>query len=143
MADQYAINTLHRGRYMLSFFSLLILAGGISALIPASEIVKIVVVLFFIPLILFLSVKASQSPSFWQVDNDQLSIHFSSKTYRFPKHEIDHIRALTRSGGTLYVIYLKKRSPQRFWRNKLFQNEDDQLILQQQLSTNQYEFYKF
>lgn len=145
MTNDFTINTLYRGKYMLSFFILLFIAGGLSALIPASEIVKIIVILFTIPFILYLSVKISQNPSQWHIDDTQLTITFisTSKTIVYPLAQIDHIRTLTRSGGTLYVIYFKKKSPARYWRNKLFQNQDDQLELQQEITNSTVEYYKF
>ncbi len=143
MTEVYLINTLHRGRYMLSFFVLLFVAGGISSLIPTSEIIKIITILFLIPLILYISVRVSQKPSSWQVRENEIIISFSNKEYKYYINEINHIRSLTRSGGTLYVIYLNDKSPRRYWRNKLFQNEDDQLALQQALTNSQIEYYKF
>lgn len=143
MTTEYSINTLHRGRYMLSFFILLFAAGALSSLIPASEIVKIIVVLFLIPVILYSSVKVSQNPSSWQVDDTKLAINFNTKSLVFQADQIDHIRSLTRSGGTLYIIHLHKKSPKRYWRNKLFQNEDDQIALQQALTNSKIEYYKF
>lgn len=143
MAETYLINTLHRGRYMLSFFVLLFVAGGISSLIPTSEIIKIITILFVIPLILYISVRVSQKSSSWQVREDEIIISFSNKEYKYNAAEINHIRSLTRSGGTLYVIYLNNKSPRRYWRNKLFQNQDDQLALQQALTNSLFEYYKF
>ncbi|MCI0920525.1 hypothetical protein [Sphingobacterium rhinopitheci] len=143
MKKSYTINTLHRGKYMLSFFVLLFAMGGLSSLIPAEEIVKIVFVLFTIPLILYISVKASQRPSNWSVDDQELVIQFGDKTIVYPIAEIDHIRTLTRSGGTLYVIYRKKKSTARYWRNKLFQSQDDQIALQQEFTASAIEYYKF
>lgn len=143
MSEVYVINTLHRGRYMLSFFVLLFIAGGISSLIPASEIIKIIAILFLIPLILYISVRVSQTPSSWIILDNEITISFPNKEYKFSVDEINHIRSLTRSGGTLYVIYLNHKSPKRYWRNKLFQNEDDQLALQQALTNSPFEYYKF
>lgn len=143
MTTQYSINTLHRGKFMLCFFVLLFVAGGLSSLIPAKEIVKIIVVLFTIPVILYLSVRISKRPSLWSINEQMLTIDFTDKIISYPTEEIDRIQTLTRSGGTLYVIYFKKKSPARYWRNKLFQNEDDQLALQQFLTTSTIEYYKF
>lgn len=143
MTNQYVINTLHRGKYMLSFFVLLFIFGGLSSLIPAKEIVKVIAVLFTIPVILYTSVKVSQRPSTWHVEEDKLIITFANATFTYLFEDIDHIRSLTRSGGTLYVIYFKKKSPARYWRNKLFQTEDDQIALQQNLTTSAVEYYKF
>lgn len=143
MKNGYTINTLHRGKYMLSFFVLLFVAGGLSSIIPATEIVKIIVVLATIPVILYCSVKFSHRPSTWYIDNQELVIAFANETVSYPLDNIDHIRTLTRSGGTLYVLYRKKKSPARYWRNKLFQAQDDQIALQQALTTSTTEYYKF
>lgn len=143
MTDTFLLNTLHRRKYMLCFLSLIFISGGISAIIPASEIIKIIIILFTIPLILYLSVRFSLNPSTWQVNDQQISIRFANKTHEYPLHEIDHIRVHTRSGGTLYIIYFKHKSPSRFWRNKLFQREDDNTSLQNKLSNSELPYYKF
>jgi len=128
---------------MLYFFALLFVAGGISSLVPAQEIIKIIVVLFTIPGILYCSVKVSQNPSQWTLDEDKLIISFKNKTVTYAYSEIDHIRSLTRSGGNLYVIYHKKKFPQRYWRNKLFQKNDDYQLLHEALVQRDIEYYKF
>src|SRR5690606_17468927 len=133
MRQTFSIHTLHRGKYMLCFFALLFAAGGISSFIPAQEIVKIIIVLFTIPVILYCSVKLSQSPSQWTLEEDRLTISFKNKIITYLYADIDHIRSLTRSGGNLYVIYFRKRSPQRYWRNKLFQKDDDHQLLHEAL----------
>lgn len=143
MKNEYTINTLHRGKFMLGFFALLFLAGGLSSLIQSSEIIKIIIVLFSIPIILFASVKISLRSSIWRLTENELTIRFPNKTIVYPLTEIDHIRSLTRSGGTLYVIYFNKKSAARYWRNKLFQAEDDQIALQQALTNSETEYYKF
>lgn len=128
---------------MLCFFALLFVAGGISSLVPTQEIIKIIVVLFTIPGILYCSVKLSQNPSHWTFHEDSLTLSFKNKTITYLYSEIDHIRTLTRSGGNLYVIYFKKKSPQRYWRNKLFQKDDDNQLLHEALSKSSIEYYKF
>jgi len=143
MSTKFTINTLHRGKYMLSFFVFLFIMGGLGSLIPAKEIVKIVIVLFTIPIILYISVKLSKNSSVWELTEKALTIQFAKKTISYSLDDIDHIRSLTRSGGTLYIIYFKTKSPARYWRNKLFQEEDDQIALQQSLTTSTTEYYKF
>lgn len=128
---------------MLSFFVFLFIMGGLGSLIPAKEIVKIVIVLFTIPIILYISVKLSKNSSVWELTEKALTIQFAKKTISYSLDDIDHIRSLTRSGGTLYIIYFKTKSPARYWRNKLFQEEDDQIALQQSLTTSTTEYYKF
>lgn len=142
MGQSFEINTLHRGKYMLSFFALLILSGIISSQIAASEIVKIISILFAIPVILYLSVRWSKYTSTWQLSDDSLSISRGNQVQVFNIDEIDHIKSLTRSGGNLYVIYLKKKSPKRYWRNKLFASDDDNLELHQALLAHRLEYYK-
>ena len=142
MTQYFEINTLHRRKYMISFFSLLIIAGFISSQISGSEIVKIIAILFTIPIILYLSVKWSNDKSTWEIDEQKLIIRFSNKTKTYHFRDIDHIRSLTRSGGNLYVIYLKNKSPKRFWRNKLFVSEDDHEKLHQHLLQQDIEYFK-
>ena len=142
MENTYTINTLHREKFMLCLLGLLFLAGGLSSLIPLSEIAKIIIVLCIIPVIMFLSVKFSQNPTQWTLQVDSLHIDFKNKTVAIPYSEIDHIRSLTRSGGNLYVIYRKKKSTKRYWRNKLFQADDDQTALQEALLHSTIEYHR-
>ncbi|MCA5006002.1 hypothetical protein [Sphingobacterium bovistauri] len=138
----FQINTLHRGRYMLSFFSLLILAGIISSQVPVSEISKIIFILFTIPIILYLSVRWSKRTSNWTLTDEELIVKFDNKTDIFKINEIDHIKSLTRSGGNLFVIHFNKKSPKRYWRNKLFSSDDDNLDLHHALTAHAVEYYK-
>lgn len=128
---------------MLSFIILLFVFGALSALIPGTEIVKVVVMLFTIPIILFFSTKISKNTSVWTVRENNLEISFKNgKHIYYDFTEIDHLRSLTRSGGNLYVFYLIKKSPQRYWRNQLFQKDDDHLLLHQALVNSSLEYYK-
>lgn len=128
---------------MLSFIILLFVFGALSSWIPANEIVKVVVMLFTIPIILFSSTKISQNPSVWTLHENRLTLSFKNgKQVTYDFTEIDHIRSLTRSGGNLYVFYLIKKSPQRYWRNQLFQKDDDHLLLHQALTNSPLEYYK-
>lgn len=142
MKQSFEINTLHRGRYMLSFFSLLIFGGIISSQIPATEIAKVVIILFTIPIILFLSVKWSKNKSVWELTDDELFIHFANRTDKYLMKDIDHIKSLTRSGGNLYVIHFLKKYPKRYWRNKLFASDDDNSLLHEALTAHSVEYYK-
>lgn len=143
MNQTFHINTLHRGKYMLCFFVLLFAVGGASSYIPLSEIFKIIIVLFTIPGILYIAVKFSQRPSKWTLTDNDLTVTFATKSITYLISDIDHIRSLTRSGGNLYVIYLRKQSPVRYWRNKLFQENDDNLQLHEALSQSPIEYFKF
>jgi hypothetical protein len=91
---------------------------------------------------MFCSVKLSQNPSKWTVHEERLYIVFKNKSIVYEFAEIDHIRSLTRSGGNLYVIYRTKKSTKRYWRNKLFQADDDQQLLQEALAQSPIEYYK-
>lgn len=142
MAQTFTINTLHREKYMLCLLAMLFVIGWLSSFIPVSEIIKIIIVLFTIPAILFCSIKLSQNPSQWILEEDKLSIVFKNKSVVYTSAEIDHIRSLTRSGGNLYVIYRHKKSTKRYWRNKLFQADDDQQLLQEALLQSPIEYYK-
>lgn len=119
----------------------MILSGILTSVIEASEIGKIVFIMFTIPLILFLSIRWSKNYSEWIISQQQLQIKFKTKTFTFPISEIDHIKSLTRSGGNLLVIHLKHKRPKRFWRNKLFTQDDDMTELHDYLLQN-VEFYK-
>ena len=128
---------------MLCFFIGLFLAGAICSTLPFDEIFKIIAVLAMVPLILFCAVKLSHQPSTWILSEEQLIIQKGNSNRTILIHDIDHIRSLTRSGGNLYVIYLRKQSPIRIWRNKLFQKEDDLLALHEALVQHPVEYFKF
>lgn len=128
---------------MASFFILLFAVGGIGSLIPLPELYKIIIVLFTIPGILYISVKISQHPSSWSLADDALTVDFGDNKFSYLVDDIDHIRSLTRSGGNLYVIYLRKKRPIRYWRNKLFQSDDDNLKLHEALLKSEIEYFKF
>lgn len=142
MKNTFTINTLHRGKYMLLIISLIFVAGGLSSLLPTKEIYKVIVVLFACPIVLFTAVKGSRASSEWSFDNQKLDIVFPNKKITVDYDNIDNIRSLTRSGGNLIEIYQKKGKTLRLWRNKLFQADDDLLIMQQYLTTSEIEFYK-
>ncbi|MBL1409651.1 hypothetical protein [Sphingobacterium faecale] len=143
MNQTFQINTLHRGKYMLCFFLLLFTIGGISSYIPLDEIYKIIIVLLTIPAILYIAVKVSQRPSIWTLTPESLTVAFSEQVSVYPIIEIDHLRSLTRSGGNLYVIYMRKEKPTRYWRNKLFQADDDNLLMHEALLQSNIEYFKF
>lgn len=76
------------------------------------------------------------------MDEYKLTVSFADNTVTYTFAEIDHIRSLTRSGGNLYVIYRGKKSTKRYWRNKLFQADDDQQLLQEALLHSPVAYYK-
>ena len=138
----FNINTLHRGKYMLSFFILLFACGMISSQIPGKEMVKIIAMLFMIPVVLFLSVKLSMRPSVWQLTSDRLHVQIAEKEFSFQTDQIDHIKNLTRSGGNLFIIHQKNAPTRRLWRNKLFTKDDDYQALHEALLEHNIEYYK-
>ena len=127
---------------MFSLLLLLFISGGLISLIDTKEIYRIVAILFFVPVILYLSVKISKNPSTWSFDNENVTINFASSQKIIPIENIDHVRSLTRSGGNLIEIYQKKGKTLRIWKNKLFQPEDDIQMLQAYLNESPIEFYK-
>lgn len=128
---------------MLCFFVGLFIAGAICSTLPFDEIYKIVAVLAMVPLIIFCAVKLSHQPSTWILSEEQLIIEKGNSRMVILMNDVDHIRSLTRSGGNLYVIYLRKKSPIRIWRNKLFQHEDDLIPLHEALVEHPVEYFKF
>lgn len=127
---------------MFSLLLLLFISGGLISLIDTKEIYRIVAILFFVPVILYLSVKISKNPSTWSFDNENVTINFASSQKIIPIENIDHVRSLTRSGGNLIEIYQKKGKTLRIWKNKLFQSEDDIQMLHAYLNESPIEFYK-
>lgn len=125
-SSTFQIATLHRGRYMLLLLLGVCVVTLIVSKIPISEIVKIVIVLFSLPILLYISVKFSKNNSTWELTDDQLILHFKNKQETIPLEDIEYIRNLPRSGGNLIMLFIKnKRMAKRYWRNKLFQNNDD------------------
>ena len=143
MTQTFHLHTLHRGKYMLCFFVGLFIAGAICSTLPFGEIFKILAVLAMVPIILFSAVKISHQPSTWFLSEEQLVIEKGNARTIILMQDVDHIRSLTRSGGNLYVIYLRKKSPIRIWRNKLFQPEDDLIALHEALVAHPVEYFKF
>lgn len=122
----FQIATLHRGLYMLILLLGVCLVTLIVSKIPISEIVKIIIVLFSLPVLLYISVKISKDNSTWEVTEDHLILHFKNKQEKLALVDIEYIRNLPRSGGNLIMIFVKnKRMAKRYWRNKLFQENDE------------------
>lgn len=123
----YTIHTLHRGRLIQILLGALFVAGIATSLFDIDEIVKILVLLISLPLILFSSVKLSQQPSSWTISQDVIHIEKGRKVYNIPLQDLEYIKNHIRSGGNLIAIHEKKgkNGPLRFWRNKLFQSNDE------------------
>lgn len=139
--QSYYISTLHRGRYMLLIFSGISIIAALLALTPFQEVVKILVTLFAIPLVIFGAVRYSRVPSHWSFDGTNLTIEKLDREVTIPKSNISHIRNLRRSGGNLLIIYQRRGHSYRFWRNKLFQNEDQLQSLVEAIQAQNIEYY--
>ena len=122
----FYINTLHRGRFIWILLGGLFLSGFLVSYLQVSEIIKIIILLFCMPVILFLAVKVSLQPSEWTLKDDTLKIHRAGKDQEISLSTISYIKNHLRSGGNLLAIFFQpKRSPIRIWRNKLFSAADD------------------
>lgn len=125
-STSYILNTLHRGRMIQILLGVLFAVGFLVARLPVIEVVKIIFVLFSLPGILFVSIRFSQQSSTWKISNSSMITEKGKKNYQIRLDNIDYVRNHVRSGGNLIAIYQKSgKSPLRFWRNKLFQSNDD------------------
>lgn len=109
--------------------------------IPVSEIIRILIVLFSMPLILFIGVKIALNESVWHFTEETLTIEYAATTQVFTRSEITYIRNLRRSGGNLIMIFSAQQPTYRCWRNKLFQSEDDLSEMQAFLRNQDIEYY--
>ncbi|WP_270089260.1 hypothetical protein [Sphingobacterium sp. SYP-B4668] len=126
---------------MLLIFSGISIIAALLALTPFQEVVKILVTLFAIPLVIFGAVRYSRVPSHWSFDGTNLTIEKLDREVTIPKSNISHIRNLRRSGGNLLIIYQRRGHSYRFWRNKLFQNEDQLQSLVEAIQAQNIEYY--
>ncbi|MEJ5055137.1 hypothetical protein [Sphingobacterium sp. MYb382] len=142
-ATTFHIATLHRGRYMLYLLLGVCLVTAAVARFPLQEVVKILIVLISLPFLLFLSIKLSKNNSEWTIADKQVHIRFDNKNeVSFAIDEVKYLRNLPRSGGNLLMIFMhKKLTPKRFWRNKLFQKQDDLNSLIHALREEGVEYY--
>lgn len=125
--DSFHIATLHRGKYMLLLLIGVCLVTAIVSRLPLQEAIKIITVLLSLPVLLFASTKWSRNNSVWTIKDGQVFIRFkNNKEESFALADLKYLRNLPRSGGNLIMIFLKnKQQPKRYWRNKLFQGDDD------------------
>lgn len=122
----FQINTLHRGRFIWILLAGLFAAGFLLSYFDLQEIVKIIILLFCIPLILFAAVKISFQSSTWKLTEQEIHISRAGKDIILPIAEISYIKNHLRSGGNLLAIFFNnKRATLRIWRNKLFVAADD------------------
>jgi len=137
----YKIHTLHRGKFIWILLGGLFAAGFALSYFDIREIIKIIILLFCIPAIMFLAAKISYQESVWKIDGDLLSIHKSGQTTEINIAQIEYIKNHMRSGGNLLAIYTKGKSrPTRIWRNKLFVDTDQFDELSVQLKEHGIEF---
>ena len=139
----FHIATLHRGRYMLLLLAGVCLVTLIAAQVPISEIAKILVVLFSLPLLIFCSAKWSKNDSVWMVQDGEIRIQFGNQqSESFPLANIKYLRNVPRSGGNLLMFFFKKdKTPKRYWRNKLFTKADDLNALVHAIRQEGVEYY--
>src|SRR5690606_17091085 len=139
----FHIATLHRGRFMLLLLLGICVITAVVSRFDLTQIVKILMLLVSLPGLLFLSVRASRNSSFWTVANGQVQIRFEKAGEEVISiQDIRYLRNVPRSGGNLIMIFYKKsRSPRRYWRNKLFQKNDDLDRLIHALRQNGVEYY--
>ncbi len=123
---------------LLGFVSLI---AYIASQFPVSEIVKILIVLFSIPLILFVGVKISRNDSLWTLTETDLIIDMQGDKKIIPVSDIVYFRNLRRSGGNLFMIHIQNQSTYRCWRNKLFQDLDEMDLLVEALKNKEVEYY--
>ena len=136
----FHIHTLHRGRFIWILLGCLFAAGFLLSYVQVSEIVKILILLFCIPVILFLAVKVSLQPSTWDLQTDRLHIDKAGKVYEVSFENLAYIKNHLRSGGNLIAIYKnQKGTPIRIWRNKLFVKNDDFDAMMQEFRNRQIE----
>lgn len=139
----FHIATLHRGKYMVLLLIGVCIVTAIASRLPLQEAVKILIVLCSLPLLLLLSIKGSRNDSYWTIKNGEVNIRFrNEKEELLILSEVKYLRNLPRSGGNLIMIFLNKtKVPKRFWRNKLFQKEDDLNALIHALKQQGVEYY--
>lgn len=125
MQEKFHIETLHRGRFIWVLLGGLFVAGYLLSLIPFSEIVKILVLLFCIPVLMWIAVRVNRATSVWQITEGNIRITWLGKTREFSCRQISYLKNHTRSGGNLLVFYfIDNSAPVRLWRNKLFVPDD-------------------
>jgi len=90
-----------------------------------------------------LSIKGSRNDSYWTIKNGEVSIRFhNQKEELLILSEVKYLRNLPRSGGNLIMIFLATaKAPKRYWRNKLFQKDDDLNALIHALKQQGVEYY--
>lgn len=139
----FHIATLHRGRYMLLLLTGVCVVTAIASRLPISEIVKILVVLVSLPLLIFCSTKWSKNNSVWTIQGGNIVIRFKNQQEdSFPLDNIKYLRNVPRSGGNLIMFFFKKgKTPQRYWRNKLFEKADDLNALVHAIREEGVEYY--
>lgn len=108
-----------------------------------SEIAKILIILVSLPALIYASTKLSRNDSTWTLLDNKMTILFRDQAeVIIDLKDVKYMRNVPRSGGNLLMFFLKNnRSPQRFWRNKLFQGADDLDSLILRLKQQGLEYY--
>jgi len=128
---KYDINTLHRGKFIWILLGGLFAIGIGLSLLELQEIVKIIILLFCIPALLFGAVKFNKQTSIWTIEGNSLTVSTKNKTTQFDLQQVAYIKNHVRSGGNLLAFHFSEKiSTKRFWRNKLFVGPDgyDELL---------------
>ncbi|MGO1648431.1 MAG: hypothetical protein ACTHYC_05290 [Sphingobacterium sp.] len=121
MQEDFHLQTLHRGRFIWGLLSGLFVIGYVLSLMPLSEIAKILILLFCVPVLMWGSVKFNRAESLWEFNDSNIRITKFGKTHEFSIQEVAYVKNHIRSGGNLLVFYFNEKSaPIRLWRNKMF-----------------------
>jgi len=131
MQEDFHIQTLHRGQFIWVLLGGLFVIGYLLSLMPLSEIAKILILLFCVPVLMWISVKFNRTESLWEFTDGNIRITKFGKTSAFPVQEVAYVKNHIRSGGNLLVFYFNEKStPIRLWRNKMFVSPDqfDELL---------------
>lgn len=144
MSDEtFHIATLHRGKYMILLLIGVCIVTAVASRLPVQEIAKILIVLCSLPFLLFGSTKLSGNASQWTIGGGKIHIRFKDNKEEYLNiSDIKYLRNLPRSGGNLIMIFIKKKkAPLRYWRNKLFQKDDDLNALIHAIKQQDVEYY--
>src|SRR5690606_29201259 len=123
----FHISTLRRGRYMLLLLAGVCVVTIIASRLPISEIAKILMVLFSLPLLIYCSTKWSKNDSVWMVQNGEIRIQFGNQQAEsFPFANIERPQTVPRAGGNLLVfVFEKDKTPTGHERNNVETEADD------------------
>lgn len=98
-SNRYVLNTLHRGRLIQILLAALFAVAFTVSRLPAAEMVKIIIVLFSLPAILFVSIRYSRQPSAWTLSEGTMRIDKNGVQHSIQLDDIAYVRNHIRSGG--------------------------------------------